>query len=103
MAFDAIEAPQEIEMPPRASEFAVGDRLQADLFLFADVALDFAAFDGGQFVGGNLAARSPCTRLLEGGGAEQATDMISTERRFWCVMDASLPSCLRSCSNFADK
>jgi hypothetical protein len=55
-------------MPPRASEFAVRDRLQADLFLFAHDALDFVVFDAGQFAGGNLAVRSLCARLLEGGG-----------------------------------
>ena len=32
---DAVEAPEEIEMPPGAAEFAVGDRLQADLLLLA--------------------------------------------------------------------
>ena len=36
VALDAVEAPKEIEMPPRAAEFAVGDRLQADGFLFRD-------------------------------------------------------------------
>ena len=36
VAFDAVEAPEEIEMPPRAAEFAVGDRLQADRFLLLD-------------------------------------------------------------------
>ena len=35
MALDAVEAPEEIEMPPRAAELAVGDGLQPDLFLLA--------------------------------------------------------------------
>ncbi len=42
---DAVEAPEEIEMPPGAAEFAVGDRLQADFFLLLDDALDLAVFD----------------------------------------------------------
>src|SRR5262249_27530815 len=36
IAFDAIKAPQEIEVPPRAAEFPVRDRFQAALFLLAD-------------------------------------------------------------------
>ena len=40
----AIEAPEEIEMPPRAAEFAVGDRLQPDFLLLLDDALDLAVF-----------------------------------------------------------
>ena len=45
---DAVEAPEEIEMPPGAAEFAVGDRLQAGLFLLLDDALDLAVFDAAQ-------------------------------------------------------
>ena len=41
---DAIETPEEIEMPPRAAKLAVGHRLQADLFLLADDAFDLAIF-----------------------------------------------------------
>ena len=33
MFLDAIETPEEIEMPPGAAEFAIGDRLQANVFL----------------------------------------------------------------------
>ena len=41
----AVEAPEEIEMPPRAAELAVGDRLQADVLLLLDDALDLAVLD----------------------------------------------------------
>ena len=51
MALDAVEAPEEIEMPPRAAEFAVGHRLQPDFFLLLDDALDLAVFDGLQISG----------------------------------------------------
>jgi hypothetical protein len=40
---DAIEAPEEIEMPPGAAEFAVGDRLQPGLFLLLDDPLDLGS------------------------------------------------------------
>jgi hypothetical protein len=46
VALDAVEAPEEIEMPPRAAEFAVGDRLQPDRFLFFDDVFDLAVLDG---------------------------------------------------------
>ena len=42
---DALQAAEEIEMPPRAAEFAVGRKLQADLFLLLDDLDDLAVFD----------------------------------------------------------
>src|SRR5215470_19677962 len=69
VAFDAIESPQEIKVPPRTTEFTVGDRLHADLFLLADDTLDFAVFDGGQIGDGNLVPGTTRARLLEGGRA----------------------------------
>src|SRR5580704_12450511 len=41
---DAVEAPEEIEDPPGAAEFAVGDRLQAGRLLLFDDVLDLAVF-----------------------------------------------------------
>ena len=41
----AIEAREKIEVPPRAAELAVGDRLQADVFLLADERGDLAVLD----------------------------------------------------------
>src|SRR6266446_8015670 len=81
IAFDAIKAPQEIEVPPGAAEFPVRYRFQAALFLLADDALDFAVFDGVQLGGGKLAARALGAGISEGGGAKQAPDMIGAERR----------------------
>ena len=46
--FAAIEPAEEIEVPPRAAELAVGHRLKADRLLFRDDLLDFAVFDGGR-------------------------------------------------------
>ena len=45
VALDAGEAPQKIEVPPRAAELAVGDRVEADLFLLLDDLLDLAVLD----------------------------------------------------------
>ena len=41
----AVEAPEEIEMPPRAAELAVGDGFEADVLLLLDDALDLAVLD----------------------------------------------------------
>src|SRR5215212_6991837 len=43
--FGAVEAPEKVEMPPRAAELAVGDRLKADIFLPLDDALDLVVLD----------------------------------------------------------
>src|ERR1700722_18326167 len=48
---DAVEAAEEIEMPPRTAEFAVGRELEADAFLLLDDGLDLAIFDRLEFVG----------------------------------------------------
>jgi hypothetical protein len=42
VALGAVEAPEKIEVPPRAAELAVGDGLQADLLLLLDDPLDLA-------------------------------------------------------------
>src|SRR5262249_57783243 len=42
LALAARETPKDVEVPPRAAEFAVGDRLKADLLLLLDDLLDLA-------------------------------------------------------------
>src|SRR5262245_58049195 len=42
---DAVETPEEIQVPPGAPEFAISDRLQAGIFLLFDDALDLAVLD----------------------------------------------------------
>ena len=42
---DAIEAVEKIEMPPGAAEFAVGRKLEANLFLLLDDLLDLGVLD----------------------------------------------------------
>ena len=53
--FDTIEALVEIEMPPRAAEFAVGGKPEPDLLLLLDDFLDLAIFDRFQRFSGDLA------------------------------------------------
>ncbi len=79
MLFGAVEAPEEIEMPPGAAEFAVGDRLQADLFLLLDDALDLAVLDLLQLRGRDLALGLLRARLMDRLRTQQAADMIGAE------------------------
>ena len=62
--FGAIQAPEEIEMPPRATEFAVGDCLQPNLFLLLDDAFDLAVFDLRQLLRRDLALGPLRTRVM---------------------------------------
>ena len=78
---DAVETPEEIEMPPGAAEFAVGDRLQADLFLLLDDALDLAVLDRLQRGSVDFAFGALLARLLQRGRTQQAADMIGAEGR----------------------
>ena len=82
VAFDAVEAPQEIEVPPRAAELAVADRLQADRFLLFDDVLDRAVLDGLERVSRDFALGAALARFLQGRRPQQAADMVGTEWRF---------------------
>ena len=66
-------------MPPGAAEFAVGDRLQADLFLFLDDALDLAVFDRFQRGGVDFALGELRARLFQRRRPQQAADVIGAE------------------------
>src|SRR5580704_3328116 len=79
---DAVEAPEEIQMPPRAAEFAVGDRLQAGVFLLPDDVLDLTVFHRLQLVRRDLALGAALARFFQRRGPQQAADMIGAERRF---------------------
>jgi len=45
---DAVEAAEEVEVPPRAAKLAVGGELEPDLLLLLDRLLDLAVFDRAQ-------------------------------------------------------
>ena len=51
----AIEQLEEVELPPGAAKFAVGRKLQADLFLLLDDLLDLLILDRFQRGGVDLA------------------------------------------------
>src|SRR5262249_17505054 len=78
---DAVEAAEEIEMPPRAAELAVGRALQADVLLLLDDGRDLAVLCRAQRLGRDLAALMLGARLLERGGPQQAADVIGAKLR----------------------
>src|ERR1700692_2722164 len=84
---DAVEAPEKIEMPPGAAEFAVGDRLQAGRLLLPDDVLDLAVFHRFQLIRRELALGAALARLFQCRGPQQAADMIGAERRFGSLHD----------------
>src|SRR2546423_3028625 len=49
---NAVEAAEEIEMPPGAAELAVGGELQAGLFLLDDDFFDLGILDRLELIGG---------------------------------------------------
>src|SRR6516165_4453442 len=81
VAFDAVQAPEKIELPPRAAELAVGDAAQADLLLLAGHVLDLAIFDGRKLCRGDLAFGALFARLLQGSRPQQASYVIGAKRR----------------------
>ncbi len=79
---DALESPEEIEMPPGAAEFAVGGELEADLFLLPDDLFDLAVLDRCQRGGVDLALGALLARGFQRRGAQEAADVVGAERRF---------------------
>ncbi len=81
VTLDTVEGPEEIKMPPRAAELAVGCGLQADFFLPPDDARDLAIFHRFEFGRRNLALGALGPRVFQGSRAQQAADMVGAERR----------------------
>ena len=65
-ALNAVQFLDEIEMPEGAAKFAVGDGIEADLFLHPDDLADFPVLGGVQFIGGDQVCLAFEPRLLEG-------------------------------------
>jgi hypothetical protein len=78
---DAVEPLEEVEVPPRAAELTVGRALQADILLLADDRCDLAVLDRLERVRRDPALLMLRARFLEGGGPQQAADMIGAEGR----------------------
>src|SRR5262249_24264687 len=81
MFLDAVETPEEVEMPPGAAEFTVGDCLQADLLLLPDDAFDLAVLDFRQLCRRHLALGTLLARSLQRRRAQQTADMVCAKRR----------------------
>ena len=79
--FHAVKQAVKVEMPPRAAEFAVGRKLQTDLFLLFDDLLDLAIFDLGELRSADLAFFPLRARFLQWRGAQDAADNIGAKRR----------------------
>jgi hypothetical protein len=88
MFLHAVETPEEIEMPPGAAKFTVGDRLQPGFFLFLNDALDLAVLDRFELFGRDLTARSASTRLLQRRSTQETPDMIGAEGRMGSLHQA---------------
>src|SRR5215471_18586411 len=82
IGFDAVELAEKVVVPEGAAELAVGDGLQAHLFLLFDDGGDLAVFDRAQLVGADLATLALGARVLQGGWTQQAADVIGAEWRF---------------------
>ena len=78
---DAVEHAVEIEMPPRAAEFAVGRDLEPDFLLLLDDLLDLAVLDLLELRRGDLALFALGARFLQRRGAQNAADHVGAERR----------------------
>src|SRR5262249_16732474 len=81
MALDPVEAPEKIEVPPGAAELAVGDRLEPDLLLLLDGALDLAVFYRLDLRRADLPCGAPPPRFLQRRRTQQAADVVGAERR----------------------
>src|SRR3984957_1534879 len=88
---DAVETPEEIEVPPGTAEFTVGDRLQAGRFLLLDDVLDLAIFHRFQLVRRDLALGVALARLFQRRGPQQTADMIGAKRWSGSLHDVTLP------------
>ncbi len=88
---DAIERAEEVEVPPGVAELPVGCELQPAFFLPGDDLLDLDVLDRLQRLGADCAVLTLRTRLLDGRRAQEAADVIGTERRSGALHVISLP------------
>ncbi len=78
---DVVQHPVEVEMPPGAAEFAVGDGFEPDLFLLLDDLDDLAVLDFLELRGGDLALLALGARFLHRRGAQDGADMVGAKWR----------------------
>src|SRR5262249_41679737 len=80
--FDAVEHAEKVEMPPGAAQLAVGRQLKPEFLLLLDDLFDLAVLDRFELGRRDGALLALGARLLERRGAQEAADVIGTERRF---------------------
>jgi hypothetical protein len=78
---DPAQLLKEVDVEIGAAEFAVGDRLQADILLELDDLGDCLVLDLAQLGGAELALGLLVARLEQVLGAQETADMIGAERR----------------------
>src|SRR5215468_11071109 len=66
-------------MPPRTAQLSVRRKLQPDLLLPPHQPLDFMVLQRLELGGRDRPSRMPGARLLDGGGTQQAADMVGAE------------------------
>src|SRR5262249_54857295 len=79
VALDAVETPEEVEVPPGAAELAVGHGLQPDLLLLLDRPLDLAVLHRPEIGRPDLAFRALLARLLHRRRAPPAANVLGAE------------------------
>ncbi|MCL6488504.1 MAG: hypothetical protein K6T76_06155 [Alicyclobacillus mali] len=77
----ALEVLEEVEVPPRAAQFAIGDGGEPNVLLLGDNLADGVVFHSREGVLVDLAGKKAPARLLDRLGAEQAPHLIRAERR----------------------
>jgi hypothetical protein len=92
---DIVHHPVEVEMPPGAAEFTVGDGFQADLFLLLDDLDDLAILDLLELGRGDLALLALGAGLLDRRGAQDAADMVGAEWRLGALRHGFPPHAAR--------
>ena len=81
VGLDAVEPLEEVDVEIGAAEFAVGDPLEADVFLRAHDLADACVLDRAQFLGRQGLGEELLARRPQPLGAEKAADMIGAEWR----------------------
>ena len=81
LELDAVEAGEEVDVPPVAAELAVGDRRQAQVLLQLHDLADQAVFRLPELRGLRFPDAHLLTQLVQLVRAQKAADMVGPERR----------------------
>ena len=81
VSLDAFELLEKVDVKVRASEFAVGDPVEPDLFLHADDVGDRRVFDGAECRLADLSSLAALSRGEQLRRPQEAADVVGAERR----------------------